>query len=84
MFGISLDMMLKGSFHKRFGVKIRQFGVTVRGATCLVTSGDMVDEETYQALIAAGVIRSEPEAAQGEQDRGAGTPEDPANQPETD
>jgi hypothetical protein len=50
-------MMLKGSVYMRRGKPIRQFGVTVGGSTRLVTSGDVVDEETYAALIAAGAIR---------------------------
>ena len=31
--------------------------MTVNGATKLVTSGDMVDAATYDALVAAGAIR---------------------------
>jgi hypothetical protein len=52
-------MMLKGSFCKRRKKTVRQFGVTVNGATRLVTSGDMVDRETYEALLAAGAIRAD-------------------------
>jgi hypothetical protein len=58
-FQIDLEMMLKGSFCKRHKKTVRQFGVTVNGATRLVTSGDMVDRETYEALRAAGAIRSD-------------------------
>lgn len=54
---IDFDMMLKGSICKRRKKTVRQFGVTVNGATRLVTSGDTVDRETYQALLAAGAIR---------------------------
>ncbi len=50
-------MMLKGSVHKRRKGPVRQYGVTVNGSTRLVTSGDTVDRETYQALLAAGAIR---------------------------
>ena len=58
-FHIELEMMLKGSFCKRRKKTVRQFGVTVNGATRLVTSGDVVDRETYEALLAAGAIRAE-------------------------
>ena len=54
---IAFDMMLKGYIYTRRGVKIRQFGVTVNGSTLLVTSGDVVSHEAYQALIDAGAIR---------------------------
>lgn len=50
-------MMLKGSIYHRRKQTVRQFGVTVNGATKLVTSGDMVDAATYDALVAAGAIR---------------------------
>ena len=56
-FRIDFDMMLKGSVLKRRGRPIRQFGVTVHGATRLVTSGDVVDRPTYEALLAVGAIR---------------------------
>lgn len=58
-FHIDLEAMLKGSFCKRRKKTIRQFGVTVNGATRLVTSGDVVDRETYEALLAAGAIRAD-------------------------
>jgi hypothetical protein len=54
---IEFDMMLKGSVYRRRGGNVRQFGVTVHGATRLVTSGDLVDRSTYEALLAAGAIR---------------------------
>jgi hypothetical protein len=54
---IEFDMMLKGSVYRRRGGNVRQFGVTVHGATRLVTSGDAVDRSTYEALLAAGAIR---------------------------
>jgi hypothetical protein len=53
--------MLKGTVSERDGVPIRQFGVYVDGVIRLVTSGDMVDRETYDALIAAGAIGPDPE-----------------------
>jgi hypothetical protein len=54
---IDFDMMLKGNVVLRKGKPIRQLGVTVDGSTRLVTSGDLVDQETYQALLAVGAIR---------------------------
>jgi len=49
-------MMLKGSIVQRRGVPVRQFGVYVKGSIRLVTSGDHVDRETYEALLAEGAI----------------------------
>ena len=49
-------MMLKGSVYQRRRGSVRQYGVTVNGSTHLVTSGDLVDEETLYALIAAGAV----------------------------
>ena len=57
---IEFDMMLKGSVYPRRKGLVRQFGVTVGGATRLVTSGDKVDLDTYNALVAAGAIRPLP------------------------
>ena len=57
---IEFDMMLKGSVYPRRKGLVRQFGVTVNGATRLVTSGDKVDLDTYNALVAAGAIRPLP------------------------
>jgi len=57
LYQIDFDMMLKGSVFKRRKGMVRQFGVTVNGSTKLVTSGDIVDRETYRALVAAGAIR---------------------------
>ena len=50
-------MMLKGSIYRRRKEVVRQFGVTVNGSTRLVTSGDTVDLDTYEALLAAGALR---------------------------
>ena len=58
VYRIDYDMMLKGSIATRRGKPIRQYGVTVDGATRLITSGDTVDRKTYEALVAAGAIRS--------------------------
>ena len=55
-FHISFEMMLKGNVVRRKSGDVRQFGVTVGGSTCLVTSGDTVDRETYDALLKAGAI----------------------------
>lgn len=57
LYTINFDMMLKGSIHERRKGPVRQYGVTVNGSTRLVTSGDVVDQETYNALVAAGAIR---------------------------
>jgi len=54
---IDFDMMVKGSIFDRRGGKVRQYGVTVDGATRLVTSGDVVNRATYKALLVAGAIR---------------------------
>lgn len=63
LFRIDYDMMLKGSINTRRGKPIRQYGVTVNGATRLITSGDLVDRKTYEALVAAGVVRALPRTA---------------------
>ena len=60
LYRIDFETMLKGSIHRRRKGAVRQFGVTVNGATRLVTSGDVVDQDTYQALLAAGAIRAIP------------------------
>jgi hypothetical protein len=54
---IEFDMMLKGSIYDRPTGRVRQYGITVDGATRVVTSGDYVDRETYDALVKAGAIR---------------------------
>lgn len=60
LYRIDYDMMLKGSVVSRRGKPFRQFGVTVNGATRLITSGDMVDRKTYEALVAVGAIHGVP------------------------
>ena len=60
LFLIEIDMMLKGSTFKRPQGTVRQCAVTVDGATRLVTSGDRVDRETYDALILAQAIQPIP------------------------
>lgn len=56
LFLIEIDMMLKGNTYKRPQGDVRQCAVTVDGATRLVTSGDTVNRDTYDALILAQVI----------------------------
>ena len=54
---IEFETMLKGAILRRGKQTIRQIGVTVAGSTRLVTSGDIVDQETYEALLAVGAVR---------------------------
>lgn len=61
---IAFDDMLKGSISMRGRKRIRQCCVTVNGASRLVTSGDRVDQKTYQALLEAGAVRAVDVAAQ--------------------
>lgn len=56
---IEYDMMLKGNVCRRNHGKARQIGVTVNGATRLVTSGDEVDRLTYEALLECGALRKD-------------------------
>ena len=49
-------MMLKGCTVKRRNETVRQCGVTIDGSTRLVTSGDVVDRKTLNALVAAGIV----------------------------
>jgi len=60
-FSVPFERMLKGTVAERGGVPIRQFGIYVDGVVRLVTSGEMVDRETYEALIAAGAIEPDPD-----------------------
>ena len=76
---IDYEMMVKGSVCRRRSRVVRQYGVTVNGATRLVTSGDVVDAETYNALLAAGAIRPAPARTDGREpqtpeEAGAGRP----------
>lgn len=57
---VDFEKMLKGSLVQRRGKTIRQFGITMDGSTRLITSGDLVDRETYEALVAAGVLAGTP------------------------
>jgi len=60
-FVVPFEKMTKGTVSERGGESIRQFGVYVDGVVRLVTSGEMVDRETYDALIAAGAIAPDPD-----------------------
>lgn len=53
---IEFDMLKKGSVLRRRGKPIKQFAVTVHTSTRVVTSGDVVDRDTYDALVAAGAV----------------------------
>lgn len=57
---IDFEMMIKGSVYDRPGGRVKQYGVTVDGATKVITSGDLVDQATYNALLKAGAIRPTP------------------------
>ena len=59
---IDFDMMLKGSIYDRPTGRVRQYGVTVDGSTRVITSGDYVNRETYDALLKAGAIRARAES----------------------
>ena len=56
---IDYDMMLKGNICQRNNEKARQIGVTVDGATRVVTSGNEVDRPTYEALLECGALRKD-------------------------
>lgn len=64
-------MMVKGTVIKRKGREVKQFGVSLKGTVRLVTSGDTVDRETYEALLAAGAIAPRTQPAQTEPDAAA-------------
>jgi len=57
---IDFDMLVKGNITRRGRTTIRQYCVTVDGATRLVTSGDTVDRKTWRALVEAGAVRGRP------------------------
>jgi hypothetical protein len=56
LYHITEDIMRKGSVIVRQGKEVRQYGLSFKGMVRLVTSGDVVDRETYDALLAAGAI----------------------------
>jgi hypothetical protein len=53
---ITEDMLVRGTISMRRGKPVRQIGVTVQGSTVLVTTGDIVDQETFDALVEARAI----------------------------
>ena len=53
---IEYGMMQKGSHVTRRGVETRQYLIMVNGVVRIVNSGDVVDRDTFNALVAAGVI----------------------------
>ena len=57
LFRVAFEDLVKGSVVERKDGVVRQVGVTVGGAVRLVTSGDLVDRATYEALVAAGALR---------------------------
>ena len=57
---VEYDQMMKGVDVMRHGRRVRQFAVMVGGNVRVVTSGDTVDLETYQALVAANAVPSLP------------------------
>ncbi len=66
---IEYEMMQKGSRMVRHGVEMRQYLIMVNGSVRIVNSGDTVDRETYEALVAAGVIapsRRQPQEENGD------------------
>lgn len=61
---ITEDLLVRGTVSMRRGRPIRQIGVTVQGSTVMVTTGDTVDQEVYDALVALGALAGcEPPAA---------------------
>ena len=60
---LEYEMMLRGNVIDRPEGKVRQIGVTVDGSTKVVTSGDLINRETYKALIQVGAIQ--PNTAKG-------------------
>jgi hypothetical protein len=53
---ITYEMMKKGSHVTRRGVETRQILVMAGNSVKLVNSGDLVDRETYEALVNMAVI----------------------------
>ncbi len=56
---VAYERMLKGNQLLRRGRPIRQVAIVVHGTAKLVTSGDMVDRKTYEALVLAGVLAAD-------------------------
>jgi len=79
---IEFDMMKKGAILQRRGKPIRQFAVTVNMSTRVVTSGDVVDRETFEALVAAGAVDRAPDTSARTKQGGANdTATLPSNNP---
>jgi hypothetical protein len=53
---INFDMMLKGNLYERSSGVVRQCSVTVKGATQLVTTGDRVSQEIFDAMVQSGIV----------------------------
>jgi hypothetical protein len=70
---ISEDMLVRGTISLRRGKPIRQIGVTVQGSTVMVTTGDTVSQEVYDALAAVGAIAT-PDAPAPRQDSPGSAP----------
>ena len=65
---LDFKMMLRGNVIDRPEGKVRQIGITVDGSTKVVTSGDLIDLKTYNALLDAGAIQpTAPKRAEPEQ-----------------
>jgi hypothetical protein len=76
-FLITEDMLIRGTVSMRRGKPIRQIGVTVNGSTVLVTTGDTVSLDTFEALVAVGAVAgsrppSGPKGAPPQEDESVG------------
>lgn len=58
---ITFENLVKGSIIQRKGQPIRQYGLSLNGTVRMITSGDVVDEKTYAALVAVGAVKEEPQ-----------------------
>ena len=56
---VAYERMLKGNQLTRRGRPIKQVAIVVHGTVKLVTSGDMVDRKTYEALVLGGVLAAD-------------------------
>ena len=80
---IDYEMMQKGAVVTRQGRAVRQFAVMIGGSIRLVTSGDTVDQATYDALVAAGAVAPLPEDAPPEEETPESEPPGPQPPDET-
>ncbi len=53
---IGPEDLVKGSYVPRRRKKVRQFAVLVNTRVRIVTTGDVVEPEVYEALVAAGAV----------------------------